>query len=808
MKGQLPGLTSGQAADALKKWGPNRIEDPNRVTVAEIILRQIKNNFIIYLLLAAAIISFFIGEPVTGYTVIGVILMVIGVSFFQEYRAEKAIAALREMITPVSTVVRDGREREVATETLVPGDIVVLRTGEKIPADGKLLISHDLLVNEALVTGEAEGLTKKAEDPVLAGTFVIGGKGVLTVTHTGMNTRFGQIVNLISRSEKELPLLAKVNNIARYMVVAAMVISAATGLLMLSRAGAVNFVTLSRALIVTIALMVSAFPEGLPVVLVTSLAVGASRMARNNAIVNRMSIIETLGETTVICADKTGTLTSGVMTVEKIISEDPRLLLTAAVLCNDSRPDFGSPTEMALLAAGAKEKIYPEDLAFELTEEIPFSSERKFMEVRGRLNGENRVFLKGAPEVILAKCHLAAAGKEKILRINRELTGAAYRTIAVAEGTRFLGLVALSDPPRAEVRAALEICRQAGIAVKMITGDQRATALAVAAKIGLTGKILDGADLDKMTDEELEKVVRDVTIFARVRPEHKLRIVRALKNLGEVVTMTGDGVNDAPALKEAQIGVAMGQSGTDVSRSVADLTLKDNNFATIVMAVTEGRTVFNNMRKFVSYQLSCNYAELMILFFGVLLAPAFGWQAPILLALQILFMNLVTDDFPAITFAFNKSSRDVMQEGPRRRPELISRPLLGATLLAGGLMTGLTLGSFAWSFNVLGQETVVARTTALLTLILLEIINAFNFRSFRFSTLFRSPLSNIYLFWAAVGSLLLAMGIIYTPLRAAFDTAPLGPANWGIALISSLAFILIFDALKAINNRKRYFNFS
>jgi Ca2+-transporting ATPase len=805
MKTNREGLTSDQAAKNFKQFGGNTIDDPDKISAVKIVLRQLKNNFIIYLLAVAAIVSFFVGEEITAYTVIGVIVMVVGMGFFQEYRAEKAIASLKEMITPVSVVIRDGKEQEVETSKIVPDDLLLLRLGEKVPADCQVLSASNFLLNEAMLTGEAKPIMKGVSDLVFAGTYVVEGKCLAKVTVTGMNTKFGQIVKMVSRGEKELPLMDKINKIARVMVVAAVSISVATGGIMLVQAEAITTKTIIHSLIVGIALMVSAFPEGLPVVLVTSLAVGASRMAKNNAIVNRMSIIETLGETTVICADKTGTITMGRMTVEKIISSNPRQLLQAAVLCSDSR---GNSTDQALLAAAAAENIHRADLSFEVEEEIPFSSERKIMSIRGVWEGKLQTFSKGAPEVILKKCRLTGVAKKKVLQENHDLTTRGYRTIAVADNNKYLGLVAIADPPRAEVKEALETCRQAGIKVKMITGDHRQTAVAIASQIGLTGEVIDGEELDGISDDQLREKISDYIIFCRVRPEHKLRIVKILKSLGEVVTMTGDGVNDAPALKEAQIGVAMGTGGTDVSRSVADLTLKDNNFATIVLAIKEGRMIFNNMRKFVAYQLSCNYAELMILFFGVLIAPVLGWETPVLLALQILFMNLVTDDFPAITFAFNKPSMDVMQEAPRKRPEIMGTHLMFVSVLAGALMTGLSLLSFYISFNLLGQDIVVARTTALITLILLEIIHAFNFRSFRHLTLTRSPLTNHYLFWASLVSVVCSLLIIYTPLNLAFGTAPVGLYNWLVGMCFAVVFIIIFDLLKLLNRRLHFLNFN
>lgn len=877
---KFSGLSSEEAQIKLRQWGPNEIKDVNKTSPLKLIIHQLKKNAIIYLLLVAAVLSFFVGEAVTGYTILLVIFMVVTITFIQEYKAEKAIQALKEMIHPVSIVVRDGKEKEAMSTDLVPDDLLVLRVGEKIPADCILVEESNIKLNEAILTGEAREVKKTVpKDPKKAteenilymGTYVVEGRGLALITHTGMNTRFGKIVSLISQAEKELPLQNKVNKIARYLVGVAIIAALATGLLILVRTPEVNSEILTQTLILMIAIAVASFPEGLPVVLMTSLAVGAKRMADKNAIINRMSIIETLGETTVICSDKTGTITKGEMTIKKILTPDKvidisgagfeasgdflyrdkkieidrhpdlKLLFQGAVLCNDSQIErtgedgiyqaIGSPTEAALLIMAAKAKIFREDLSFTRKEEIPFNSQRKMMSVLYQSDSGERVFFsKGAPEILLEKCdfvekdgkklNFTKKEKEEILNQSSSLAKQAFRTLALAyrpaksekdvkEGELiFLGVVAMEDPPREEIRETLEICKTAGIEVKMITGDHKETALAVAERIGLEGDVLEGDDLNRMTDDELGRVIKNVAIFARVKPEHKLRIVRVLKSLGEIVTMTGDGVNDAPALKESQIGVVMGKSGTDVARSVADLTLRDDNFVTIVEAVREGRTIFNNIRKFVSYKLSCNFAELTVLFFGVLLAPIFGWQIPILLALQILFMNLVTDDLPAITLAFNASSKDVMQEEPRRKAEILIRSHIVLIVVMGFLMALGTLGLYFLSFNILDQGLEVARTTALVVLILLEIVVAFQFRSFRRRVFNRSPFSNIYLFFAAIISLLATILIIYTPLNHVFETAPLGLATWGGAIVVALLIVAFSDYLKELNNRKQFLDFN
>ncbi|MFA4953160.1 MAG: cation-transporting P-type ATPase [Candidatus Pacearchaeota archaeon] len=860
------GLTEKEAEKRLKEYGFNELKEILHISPLKILLRQIKNNFVVYLLFVAMLISFFVGKSITAYTILAVIILVVSAGFFQEYKAEKSIAALKKMIMPISIVIRDGKEIEIPSKEIVPEDIIILRTGEKIPADCLILESKELRVNEAVLTGESHEIKKfepksekdyKKENQIFMGTLIVNGRCIAKVLHTGMNTEFGKIAGMISTAEKELPLQKKVNGIAKYMVSIALTVSILTGLVMLIRNAPLSYELFIEVLIVVIALSVSAFPEGFPVVLMSTLASGAYRMAKQNAIVNRMSIIETLGETTVICSDKTGTITKGEMTIKKILCDNKvfeitgagyeatgdfllngkkidiqknnslKLLLKVGVLCNDSKIERkgtdreyiikGTPTEAALLIASAKAGIFREDLNFIRKEEIPFSSERKIMSVACKEKSENYIYSKGALEVLLKNCKfiqredgiftLLERDRKLIIKINKELTSKSFRTLAIAykkakslnkdhfeEELVFVGLVGMEDPPREEVKEALKLCYIAGINVKMITGDNKETAIAIAKQINLNkGDIIEGEELDKFTDNELVKIVRNAVIFARVRPEHKLRIVRALKENGEIVTMTGDGVNDAPALKEAHIGVAMGIGGTDVTREVADLTLKDDNFATIVSAVREGRTIFNNIQKFVTYQLSCNYAELLIIFLGILL----GLPLP-LLALQILFMNLVTDNLPAITLGFNPSSQDVMEAKPRKKAHILDKKLISLIIIAGTIMGLVTLGVFYFTLNILKQELVVARTTALVTLIFFEIANAFNFRSFRKRVLNRSPFTNKYLVYASAISILATILIIYSPLNKLFETSPISLFNFLLAFVASLAIIIVFDILKAV----------
>lgn len=875
MEKGFEGLRENQVESNLQEYGYNEIKDIGKVSGLKILFRQIKSNFIIYLLIVAMILSFLVGKSITAYVILAVILAVISTGFIQEYRAEKAIEKLKEIITPVSRVIRNGEEKEIPSKNLVPGDIIILSTGEKIPADCVILKSKDLMVNEAILTGESDEVIKipsknldtkeqKNECIVFAGSFIVKGKCTAKVLHTGMKTKFGKIAALVSSTEKELPLQKKVNSISKYMALIGVVMALLTGFAILIQSEITNEL-LIEILILTIAISVSAFPEGFPVVLITTLSVGAYRMAKKNAIVNRMSIIETLGETTIICADKTGTITKGEMTVKKIFSDNKlievtgtgygkegkfmfkgreinpskneslNLLLKNSVNCNDANIKkneenfsvLGAPTEVALLVMASKANF--EKNSNERLDEIPFSSERKTMSVLYKENNKGIIYSKGALEYILKNCKYIQRGngifrllekdKKIILDEKEKMASNSLRTLAFAyKETKsnkidetdmiFLGLVGMEDPPREGVKEALLECKKAGIKIKIITGDDKETAISIAKQIGLdTGKVIEGSEIENLSDKDFYKIVRPAVIFSRVKPENKLRIVNALKSQGEIVTMTGDGVNDAPALKEAHIGVAMGKNGTDVSKSVADLTLKDDNFVTLVDAIKEGRTIFSNIRKFTTYQLSCNYAELIILFIGVLLVPVFGWPFPLLLALQILFMNLVTDNLPAITLGLNKSSKDIMEEKPRKNNKILTKNLLWILIFSGTLMALFVLGTFYFTYNILEQTAKDARTTALLALIVLEVAGAFNFRSFRKTTLNRSPLVNPYLAFASLISLAATFIIIYTPLNKIFETTPLPIIDWVVALGFGFLLILIFDILKRINNKKKFVDF-
>ncbi len=855
------GLSQSQARVNLHKYGYNIIDDTNRISAFDILLRQVKNNFIIYLLLVSVAISFFVSKITTGVSVLIIIIFIIVIGFIQEYKAERAVESLKGLVTPKSIVIRDSKEIEILSSEVTYGDIVVLRSGERICADILILESKDFTVNESLLTGESSEVKKhptndlnKYNEKNIAymGTHVANGKCIGKVINVGMDTELGRTAKMISKAQKELPLQTKVNSIAKYMSIIAVIFSVLSGIIILLNSETITGVVIVETLIVVIALCVAAFPEGMPVVLISTLAKGAYRMAKHNAIVNRMSIIETLGETTVICSDKTGTITTGEMTVKEVhyskkdlsvsgsgynlngsmfnnnlelkygYDKDYDLLLKSGVICNDSkiyRADdtkddlnvIGSSTEGAILVLAAKSGLYKEDLSYRVIQEIPFSSKTKMMSVVANHQNQDFVFSKGALECIIEKCKyiridqknviLDELKKSEIIKLNSELSSKSYRVLAFAykeynsesidSDLVYLGLVAMQDPPRLGVKDAISVCNGAGIKVKMITGDNLDTAKEIANQIGLYGESIDGQTLDKLTDSELTERIDKISVFARVRPDHKLRIVKLLKEKGEIVTMTGDGVNDAPALKESHVGVAMGINGSQVSRDSADLILKDDNFVTIVDAIKEGRTIYNNIQKCVSLQLTSNTSELSLIFFSTII------NIPLpLVAMQILLINLVTDDLPAIALGFQSSSKDSMNNKPKSNKGILNNKLIIFIALLGILIGMYLILIFYICLNYLSFDLAHSRTIIFSLLMMIGVLNAFNYRSFRNQFIKSSPFSNMWLLYASICSITVSVVIMYSPLSIFFEMVPLSLYNWIVVIIGASFIVLIFDVLK------------
>lgn len=860
------GLTSHEVKKKLEKYGYNIIKEQKKRSLKSILRDQIKWNFMAYFMIAAALLSFAVGKWTTWYSILWVIFVIVIVWFFQEYKAEKAVDALKNMLESFSTVIRDKKEIQVNSKELIPWDIILLETGEKIPADCVVVESKDLMVNESILTWESKEISKTAikdkkqsstwDNLVFMWTYIVNGRAVVEVLKTGMSTEFGKIAGMISVAEKELPLKNKVNKLVKFMATIAILISLASAGIMMYNLESWTSQHIIEIILISIALMISAFPEWLPVVLISTLAGWAYKMAKKKAIVNRMSIIETLGETTVICSDKTWTITKGEMTAKELITYDRSIeiqwiwydmewsflekwkiinptkekdvyqVIESAILCNNAhiinhkegRKFKWTPTEIALMVLGHKANIVEDIIHFERLEEVPFNSERKMMSVVVE-KAENKIlYSKWAPEFFMQHCtHVQIGNKVVPLSVKEdhhiwekitELTDKKYRVLCVwykqiqedenwwlEENMVFLWAIGLQDSPRDGVKDAIEKCYNAWINVKMITWDNKDTAIAIARDVGVIGEAVTGNELDEMSDQELRERIRDIMIFARVKPEHKLRIVKALKGLGEIVTMTGDGVNDAPALKEAHIWVAMGINGTDVSREAADLILEDDNFVTIVTAIEEGRTIFKNIQKFVIYQLSCNIAELATIFFAVLI-----WLPAPLVAIQILFMNLVTDNMPALTLWFTAGSWYIMKLKARKNSDILNRKkkiLLVSVWLS---MAAAALIVYYITLKILHWTPIAAHTATLLTLIMFEVSNAFNFRSLYASFFKTKHQRNILLIYASIASLLATFAIMYIPfLQKVFETTGLPWYVWLFTAVFSLTIILIVDTAKRIN---------
>jgi len=875
------GLTSDRAAALLDEYGLNQLNPPEKTPAWRMFVSQF-NDFMIWVLMVAVVISAYEGQIPEAVAITAILILNGVLGFVQEYRAEQALEALKQMSAPVASVVRDGSEREIPAEQLVVGDIVKIESGDRIPADGRLIETGALRMEEAALTGESAPSRKEASfigaaddvlgdrsNMVFSGTSVAVGRGTFVVTGTGQRTEMGKIADLIAAQEDEItPLQKELQTVGKRIALLVLAIAAIVFAEEIWKALAESGQSLSAALgdpafqdtvtlslLVAVSLAVAAIPEGLPAIVTVALSLGVREMATHNAVVRKLHAVETLGSTTFICSDKTGTLTRNEMTARRLLvgldaldvlpdyaiqpdAESPEpadleLMLEIAGACNDARFGnegqlIGDPTETALLVVS--EKLSSAHVRPKRIGEVPFDSERKRMTTIHSIDGRRVAYMKGGADVVLGLCTKALlhgkvvdlddALQERLAAANAELASTGYRTLALAyrdlaesepdEGEElehdmvYSGIAGLVDPPRAEVPAAIDECHAAGIHVAMVTGDHALTARAIGAEIGLLeGKrVLTGVELEAMTDDELFEVAEDVRIYARVNPEHKLRIVDALKRRGHVVAMTGDGVNDAPALKKADIGVAMGKIGTDVSREAADMILADDNFATIVEAIRQGRVVFDNLRKFILFLLSCNMSEVLIIFTTALLSPY-----PALLPLQILWINLVTDGLPALALGVDPGSPRVMERKPRAAEESIltrTRQLQivwqGALITVGALVLFLGV-QFGW-FTVDSPQH--AQTMLFATIVLTQLLHSFSFRSETRSVFSIESLKNKWLVRAFLGSMALQMLVIYVPfLQSVFKTQPLGPYDWVAVVIASLVPVILIDITKlAVARRK------
>ncbi len=867
LKTSSSGLTADEAAKRLDEYGPNELQAAHKVSPWAILAGQFKNVLII-ILLVATILSVFLGHGIESAAIAVIVLFAVILGFIQEFRSERAIEALRKMSAPEATVLRGGEEIDMPARELVPGDVILLKAGDKIPADSRLIEAVNLQAEEAALTGESvpvEKNTIRLENPglalgdrrnmVFAGTAATYGRGRAVVAATGMNTELGKIAGMLQTVETgKTPLQLNLDKVGHLLARAALVIVA-----LIVALGIFRGQPFIEMLIFGIALAVAVVPEALPAVVTISLALGVQKMVKRNALMRRLPAVETLGSTTVICSDKTGTLTKDEMTARKIfvagqilditgsgyepsgnflhkegkieISDAVKLFLRAGALASDAHIVFnetdnrwhvkGDPTEGALVVAAAKAGLHKSDLdmQFPRINEIPFTSETKRMTTLHSNPEGNIAFSKGAYEVILNACAnqygmngeypLDSSDRKKILDTAEQMAEEALRVLAVAykhtdkienseSDMTFLGLIGMIDPPRPEAKAAIVKCEKAGIRPVMITGDHPVTAKAIAAELGLLkgGKVVIGAELESMTEKDLEREVDSIDVYARVSPAHKLRVVSALQKKGHIVAMTGDGVNDAPALKKADIGIAMGITGTDVTKEAAAMTLTDDNFASIVAAVEEGRGIFGNIKKYLMYLLSSNIGEIGLMAGATLL----GLPLP-LTAVQILYVNLATDGLPALALSVDPPEPDIMQRKPRDpKTGIFTRPVI-LLMAAGGIWSMvINLGLFAWALSS-GRCVEEAVTMTFVSLVLVQFFKAYNFRSDRHSVL-NTPFANKWLNIAVIWELALLALIIYLPvLHEPFGTFSLPLIDWVIIILLSITISPVLELAKWMERR-------
>ena len=863
------GLSSGEAKNRLEKYGKNELKEEEKTSVVKLFLSQFK-SFLIIILIAAALVSAFLGELIDAFVILFTVFLAGVLGFVQEYRAEESIKLLKALTSPEALVIRDGKEVKIPSSLLVPGDILVLQAGDRIPADARLLEALSLEIDESSLTGESIPVGKctdifPTETPqpdrknmVYTGTSVTYGRGKAVVTATGMNTAFGKLAGLLGEIERErTPLQEKLDQFGRWLGTATLIVVAFVAIL-----GIFQGFDPFEMFLWGVALAVAAIPEALPAVVTVGLALGVRRMVKRHALIRRLPSVETLGSTNIICTDKTGTLTQNKMTVEKVyvngtllsvtgegykpagdffngdkpVSEDVHLhrLLIAGALCNDAGlfeengvwDITGDPTEGALVVVAAKEGIWKTALEEKHRRkgEVPFSSERKMMTTLNCSEDGLYAYSKGAPEVILASCtkiflggceeELTSERKQEILNVVNDMAnqtlrvmGFAYRKVSedtLAEDAEkemvFAGLMGMRDLPREEVKTAIATCTSAGIRTVMITGDHKTTAFAIAKELGIFREgdlVLTGVELDALDHKEFEEIVEKVSVYARVYPEHKLRVVEALKKKGYIVAMTGDGVNDAPALKAADMGIAMGITGTDVSKEASSMILTDDNFASIVSAVEEGRNILKNIKNFIVYGLTCHIGLVLIVLVGVL-----AWQTLPVIAVQILWINLITDGLPPMALSLEAPDRGLMKQKPAKAKEgLVSKRMIIASLGLGLLIAIQSLGVLYWA---LGNGTPLPKIqTLIFTLVVVSLMfNAFNWRSERYSVFSLGIFTNKSLIYAVLSTILLQLAAIYVPfMQMAFRTVPLSLSDWAMIIPLASTTLIAMEFTKYLEWR-------
>ncbi|MGM7720316.1 calcium-translocating P-type ATPase, SERCA-type [Metabacillus sp. Hm71] len=865
------GLTSKEVQKREQKFGYNELKEADRPSAIIVFLSQFK-DFMVLVLLAATLISGLLGEYIDAIAIIAIVIVNGVLGFFQERKAERSLEALKELSAPQVMALRDGEWMRILSKELVPGDVVKFTSGDRIGADMRLIEAKSLEVEESALTGESLPVQKSTQpiagkevgigdltNMVFMGTLVTRGSGVGIVVGTGMNTAMGQIADLLQNAETmETPLQRRLEQLGKILIVVALFLT-----VLVVGIGVLQGHDLYNMFLAGVSLAVAAIPEGLPAIVTVALSLGVQRMIKQKSIVRKLPAVETLGCASVICSDKTGTMTQNKMTVTHVWSGERQWnvsgtgyhphgeflyhdravdvaktktlqqILTFGALCNsasiiekegDYRLD-GDPTEGALLVAAMKAGLYKEILMrnFEVIEEFPFDSARKMMSVIIKDKaGKRFVVTKGAPDVLLGLSK-DILWNEKQERLNRDyeakvktaieaLASQALRTIAIAfkplqaadkintsfeaeKDLVFIGLQGMIDPPRPEVKQAVKECRDAGIKTVMITGDHVITAKAIAKQLNIlptNGSVMEGKDLSALSVEELEEVVDDVYVFARVSPEHKLKIVKALQNRGHIVAMTGDGVNDAPAIKAADIGISMGITGTDVAKEASSLVLVDDNFATIKSAIKEGRNIYENIRKFIRYLLASNVGEILVMLFAMILALPLP-----LVPIQILWVNLVTDGLPAMALGLDQPEGDLMKRKPRHPKEGVFARGLGWKVVSRGFLIGIaTLSAFMIVYYRNPNELAYAQTIAFATLVMAQLIHVFDCRSEK-SIFERNPFENMYLIGAVISSILLMLVVIYyPPLQPIFHTLPIMTRDWLLVLgLSAIPTFLLAGSL-------------
>jgi len=868
------GLTTEAVAERILRFGKNQLEEKKGKTPFQLFTDQFK-NFIIWVLIGAAGVSGFLQEWVDAIAIVGIVIVNAVLGFIQEFRAEKSLAALRRLSSPNSKVIRNGQLQLIASAEIVPGDLVEVEAGDYIPADCRVVYATgNFSTHEASLTGESTPVSKSA-DPIdkesvpladrsnmlYMGTSVVSGKGRALVTSAGMQTELGRIAGMIQKIEDHTtPLQRKLEEFGRIIVYIAFFLVGIIFLIGFLRGEPVLDLFLSA-----VSLAVAAIPEGLPAVVTIALALGVQRMVKRNCLIRKLPSVETLGCTSVICSDKTGTLTRNEMTVQMIfqggkyfevtgIGYSPEgefrnqgnivnplalgsleQLLAGSVLCNGAslvirdgkHAIAGDPTEGALLTMAAKAGLNKGELEkkYPFVEEIPFDSDRKKMTIIRKKDSGYIAWVKGAPDILLGNCSsidtgagaepLSETQRHAVIQANGELADQAMRVLGVAyrlfdtypastaaaeieTNLVFSGLVAMIDPPRPEVKLAIAQCKSAGIRSVMITGDHKNTAVAIARQLGFFHNhslAFTGEELDKLSDAELAENIERTSVYARVSPEHKLRIVKAWREKNQIVAMTGDGVNDAPAVKEADIGVAMGITGTDVTKEVSDMVITDDNFASIVAAVEEGRGIFDNIRKFIHYLLSCNVGEILVMF----VASLFRLPVP-LLPIQILWINLVTDGLPALALGVDPTDRKIMSRPPRPKNERVIHTQLGLLVLAQGAFIALCSLAAFWFVLVIEDEGIGrARTACFMVLACSQLFHSFNCRSQRDSIFTLGILSNTKLLGAVLISFVLQLSVVYVPfMQVIFKTEALTATDWTMVVLVSTFPLLAMEIVKLV----------